>query len=106
MPAPIPFDAPVTTATFPFNFPFFICVPFICLCLKNFSAPCSDLREPAVDEQLDSGAALELVSMLLKLTCPSSSNFSSRLLIKQQSDVRSLEKVREVSRVLIRKPRK
>src|SRR3954465_7780472 len=24
MPAPIPFDAPVTTATFPFSFPFFI----------------------------------------------------------------------------------
>src|SRR5438552_8815750 len=29
IPAPIPFDAPVTTATFPFNFPFFICVPFV-----------------------------------------------------------------------------
>src|SRR6059036_3687332 len=31
MPAPIPFDAPVTTATFPFSFPFVICVPFVCL---------------------------------------------------------------------------
>src|SRR5437879_12397062 len=31
MPAPIPFDAPVTTATFPFSFPFFIFVPFIFL---------------------------------------------------------------------------
>jgi hypothetical protein len=29
MPAPIPFDAPVTTATLPFSFPFFICIPFI-----------------------------------------------------------------------------
>ena len=29
--APIPFDAPVTTATFPFSFPFFIYVPFIFL---------------------------------------------------------------------------
>src|SRR5438552_6959398 len=29
IPAPIPFDAPVTTATFPFSFPFFIVVPFI-----------------------------------------------------------------------------
>src|SRR5215510_1274929 len=27
MPAPIPFDAPVITATFPFSFPFFIFVP-------------------------------------------------------------------------------
>src|SRR3954469_9209707 len=27
MPAPIPFDAPVTTATFPFNFPSFIICP-------------------------------------------------------------------------------
>src|SRR6266436_6127461 len=29
MPAPIPFDAPVTTATFPFSFPFFILFPFL-----------------------------------------------------------------------------
>src|SRR4029077_5495387 len=28
--APIPLEAPVTTATFPFSFPFFICVPFVC----------------------------------------------------------------------------
>src|SRR5882762_992190 len=31
MPAPIPFEAPVTTAIFPFSFPFFIFVPFIVL---------------------------------------------------------------------------
>jgi hypothetical protein len=30
MPAPIPFDAPVTTATFPFSFPLFILVLSSC----------------------------------------------------------------------------
>src|SRR5256885_11501504 len=44
MPAPIPFDAPVTTATFPFSFPFFICVPFVVLPGKWLAK----MEEPAV----------------------------------------------------------
>src|SRR6266404_1948644 len=34
MPAPIPFEAPVTTATFPFSFPFFI-ISFIFVCSRS-----------------------------------------------------------------------
>src|SRR5437016_8625840 len=46
MPAPIPFDAPVTTATFPFSFPFFIFVSFIFGLTREARIPIVQLSQP------------------------------------------------------------
>src|SRR2546423_254094 len=54
MPAPIPFDAPVTTATFPFSFPFFICVPFVVLPGKWLAK----MEEPAVRAVIGEGSKM------------------------------------------------
>src|SRR5215471_15343472 len=58
MPAPIPFDAPVTTATFPFSFPLFICVPFICL-----------ERIRSIHEQTDVGEIIHCTKEYEQTTC-------------------------------------
>ena len=57
MPAPIPFDAPVTTATFPFSFPSFIVCPSFFGFWKFITSTCAHsrglMRRPSIGHRTD-----------------------------------------------------
>src|SRR6266496_507383 len=59
MPAPIPFDAPVTTATLLFSFPFFTYVPSINSCYQGTGWP--RWKNPPLGPSSGSAASCALV---------------------------------------------